>query len=287
MRELKNNRIQVTFAGENDYTAARFDWCGIIREVTLDGKFTFGSSEKPKQEPRTTLMGLGLCSEFGLEQPLGLDENLDYLMKIGVGEVVRNPDKTSKHTYIRKNPDLCPNIKSKFTDDTATFTLAQSSDNGYAYEYEKKIVIIDNTIEIYTTLKNVGEKFIDTKEYFHNFVNLNDMPVDENYVMTVNQIPENWEKAFVGEIEVEGKTFSFPEKVSHVFYARANETNSMTKWTLSHKNSNISMSETTDTPATRFATWGLGHVYSCELFTDVKIATGETYNNKRTFKFDC
>lgn len=285
MKKLCNERLELTFANENDYKAARFDHCGIIKSVVLDGKYSFMTNESVADDGLSQTRGIGLCSEFGLESALGFEEDLDIFMKIGVGEVYRNPDKNSAMMMLAKNPNTKPDIKSTFSADTATFNLSQKSDNGYAYDYAKKIALVGNSIEIYISLKNTGEKFIDTSEYFHNFVNLNGEEIDENYVATVDSIPNTWHDKPVGQLQIDKNSFTFPKKVNTVFYARAYNPNGMTSWTLTNKKTGLGMSEKSKNEVTRFAIWGVEHVFSCELFTDVKIAPGEIYTNKRTFSF--
>lgn len=285
MKILKNNRLQIEFNDENAYTAARFDHCGIIKQVTLDGKFNFCTTQTLDDDGFAHERGIGLCNEFGLESALGYEEKLNYFVKIGIGDVVRNPDKESKMKMLLKNPQLKPEIKSEYTENSATFTLEQASKNGYAYKYEKKVVLVENKIEFYTKLINTGERFIDTSEYYHNFVNLDNEPVDENYELKVDSIPSDWADLPMGQIKVNGDTFYFEEPVNEVFYVRAHQPNSMSKWTLKSKKTGLSMSETSQNKVVKFAIWGLDHVFSTELFTDVKLNQGETYENKRTLTF--
>lgn len=284
MKKLSNNRLNITFADKTDYQAARFDHCGIIKDIILDNKYSFATTEVLTDDELQNTRGIGLCNEFGLESALGFEENIDYFIKIGVGEVVNSNDASSNLMVKKDNSHT--DIHESFTSKSATFKLTQSSENGYAYEYEKKIVLVDNTIEIYTTLKNTGERFIDTAEYYHNFINLDNDKIDENYVLTVDSIPSNWHSEPVGQLKINENTFYFTEKVSEVFYARAYNPNGMSTWTLTNKKTGLSMSEHSENKVTKFAIWGLPHVYSSELFTDIKIATNETYTNKRTFSFN-
>lgn len=284
MKQLKNDRLCLSFAPQSAYIGARFDWCGIIEQVVLDDQYEF-CIRHLQDEQGSTQGGIGLCNEFGLDGPLGQDEELPYCMKIGVGEVVQNPNPTPGNDYILRDGKT-PDIQAVYTADTAIFTLTQTSDNGYGYHYVKKVSLDGNRVVFETTVKNIGQKRIDTKEYYHNFVHLNHLPVDAHYHLKADQMPETWVERDVGQLSINQADFGFPGDVDQVFYCRSDEPKSAHTWTLSHDEAGLSITEHCQNPAVRFAIWGLPHVFSCELFTQVSLAVGETYQNKRVMTFD-
>src|SRR5262249_29073743 len=57
------------------YRGPRFDWSGMVGEVTCDGRQFFGSLYPKNDDPRShDYNATGPADEFGMTSPLGYDE---------------------------------------------------------------------------------------------------------------------------------------------------------------------------------------------------------------------
>lgn len=133
---LSNERlsVEISYPGEK-YNGSRFDWCGFITQVTLDGKHTF--CVKESLDSRKGSGGCGLCGEFGIREPVGFDETPvgEYFPKIGVG-LLKRPD-MEDYDFFRKYEvkPLDFNVTNNKT--LAEFSAVMPIHNGYAYIYKK------------------------------------------------------------------------------------------------------------------------------------------------------
>ena len=118
---LKNDRLKITVSEPGTlYHRQRFDWCGVITEVVLDGKHSFLSKEPPFYGQITG--GHGLSSNFeaanGFEYgntPIG-----DYFPRIGVGRIIRH-DRSPFSMYHDYTIDPAPMHWHQPSDDCVVF----------------------------------------------------------------------------------------------------------------------------------------------------------------------
>src|SRR5688572_25534831 len=77
-------RVDIATPGSSTYAGSRFDWTGLITQVTLDGRHTFCGQEATDG---TGTGGIGLCNEFGIFEPVGYDDARvgDQFPKLGIG----------------------------------------------------------------------------------------------------------------------------------------------------------------------------------------------------------
>jgi hypothetical protein len=81
-----NNRLRVGIAEPGTVSrGSRFDRSGLITAVELDGAYRFCRPEDP--DPSRGTGGIGLCGEFGIEEPIDWDEAApgEHFPKLGVG----------------------------------------------------------------------------------------------------------------------------------------------------------------------------------------------------------
>lgn len=177
------------------YRGTRFDWAGVIPELTFKGHTYFGqwnSSNDPKLHDAI----MGPVEEFmvmGFEKtPVGAE-----FLKIGVGSLIKPDDK--KYSFVRnyeiKNPGKWTVKKGK---DQVVFIHDISNAGGYGYRYTKVVKLIKDkpVLVLEHSFKNTGTKAIETSTYNHNFFVIDGEPTNENMKLS-----------FPYEVSAEGSGF--------------------------------------------------------------------------------
>ncbi len=281
---LSNERlsVEISYPGEK-YNGSRFDWCGLITQVTLDGKHTF--CVKESLEPGKGSGGCGLCGEFGIREPVGFDETPvgEYFPKIGVG-LLKRPD-TEPYDFFRKY-EVKPVDFNVISDNTsADLSAVMPVHNGYGYIYKKSISLSQNKLKITYILENTGEKKISTTEYCHNFIGIDNNSIGSNYSL---KLPcDIHPEGVSGEIIVKDKEISWPDSFSGEFYSQFKDfdCSGNSTWELYDSKSGVSVKETDDFIPQKFALWGSKHVASPEAFANIDIEPGEKQTWLREYEF--
>jgi len=182
---LKTERLQakIPLPGEA-YTGSRYDWSGIVSQVTLDGKHTFLSFDNP-DETAVQTRGLGLIGIIETPDNLGYDDTpmVGRFPMLGVGLLKR----ADMGPFIYNRPhDVLPFQREwSITEDTAIFTTYPFLCNGYAVKQIKTISLIDDTLRITNSFENTGTRDITFTEANHNFFGFDEKPIDSSYLLTL------------------------------------------------------------------------------------------------------
>jgi len=282
---LSNSRLslEIAYPGEK-YKGSRFDWNGFITQVTLDGVHTFCVPES--LTPGAGSGGQGFCGEFGIENALGYEEaHVGHCFtKIGVGQL-RKPD-NQPYDFFR-NYEVLPSSGSvTAAAHKVLFCTNSARVDGYSCKYEKEIVLAGDAFHISYSLTNTGSKKIDTTEYCHNFVGINQRPVSGAYKL---KIPGRMtlEKTKGDILESEGEV-SWPEQQERQeFYCtfKDYDTQGDYSWELYNREAGVGVRETDDFPVFKFALWGSRHVISPETFIKLEVEPDATVTWKRSYEF--
>ncbi len=281
---LSNERlsVEISYPGEK-YNGSRFDWCGFITQVTLDGKHTF--CVKESLEPGKGSGGCGLCGEFGIREPVGFDETLvgEYFPKIGVG-LLKRPD-MEPYDFFRKY-EIKPVAFNVINDKTSVeLSAVMPIHNGYGYIYKKSVSLCQNRLKITYLLENTGEKKISTTEYCHNFIGVDNNSIGSSYSL---KLPCDIHPDDVsGEIIIKDKEISWPDSFSGEFYSQFKDFDcgGSSTWELYDSKSEAGVKETNDFIPQKFALWGAKHVASPEAFVNINIEPGEKQTWSREYEF--
>ena len=282
---LTSGRLEVEVAPAGTrYRGARFDWTAFVVQVVLDGRHRFCTSESLTSGVGSG--GIGLCNEFGLDQPLGFDQAApgEQFPKLGVGLLTR-PDRAGAD-LMRAYPIAPFAISEQVNGARVRWTVEPACCRGYAARLHKTLELDDDTLRIGYRLDNCGEEAIRTTEYNHNFINIDGNAIGPEYQLTTSaQVA-----MAAGAHDVLGRPdgFSWPQGVGS-FYARlqvpAQEQGF--SWTLTHQPSRTSVSERLDRQPLVLALWGLPHVVSPELFIAIDCHAGESREWQREYRFSC
>ncbi|AUG57455.1 hypothetical protein [Acetivibrio saccincola] len=282
--KLKNDRlkVEIDYPG-NSYNGSRFDWTGFITDVCLDDKYSFCTKES--LIPGKGSGGVGLCNEFGIHTPIGYDlaKPGEKFLKLGVGLLTR-PDE-SDYFFFDKYQVSPFEVVVKEEDDSITFILNHLDCNGYSAKMTKKLSIKDNTLTIDYQLENTGKKTIVTEEYCHNFISINENPIDKGYIL---RFPYNINIKEVPEVltfkDNEIKIIKNPKNDFHCIIEGYDSIDNH-YWELVFEPLKAGVREYSNFNVKSLALWGTTHVISPEVFIDVNIQPGKIQKWARKYEF--
>jgi len=213
MTSISNKRLTVEIVNpnvESIYRGPRFEWSGMVSQVTLDGKHTFCRAAS-QHDP--IVDGVGLAEEAS--EPLGFNEvGADgEFVKLGVG-VLRRVNR-EPYGFWKKYPVVdAPAFSVKTQKRSITHVQTVSGPRGWAYRYTKTVALHkdDPVLTISHGLENIGTKPIKTTQYNHNFLLFNAAPIGPDYSMTLGFDPVTAEGTdFRGIVELDGNTLLYPK----------------------------------------------------------------------------
>ncbi|MDR1438616.1 MAG: hypothetical protein LBJ10_00940 [Clostridiales bacterium] len=277
MIQLEDGGLSVLIDGVGEaYSGSRFDHCGIVTSLKLEGH-EFCGIESAEPGVLSGTGGLGLCGEFGIAEPIGFGEigPGEEFLKIGVGWLRKtNGEYSQAHPY----PIASPGEASCSRDGArgASFVFDSGVRNGYGARCEKTLLLEGGGLSVRYALRNIGEKNIRTTEYCHNFVCIDGLPVDPGYRLAT------------GFSRIDGDLaglLASGRQPYYALFAGGDLPGGFSGWTLSHRSLATALSEAVSFPVLRFAVWGTRSVLSAECFIDISLAPGESMEWQRRYSF--
>lgn len=302
------------------YAGTRFDWTGFITQITLTTpekiQHTFCVPESLEAGKGTG--GWGLCNEFGNDKPIGYYDIQpgESFPKMGIG-LLKRPDLSQYNFFYSYEIVKQFPIMIDVTENQAIFIVKPIDCRGNAARLTKRISVYENWLEIAYQLENVGSKLIDTNEYCHNFMGIDEHPLGPDYRLHLPYLIQHEYSIaasrpfllpllhkvipkFVQEkllkpmaapgnksVKISGADFLFPSTPKSPFYFRIQGFSKSDgyQWELSHLPSGIRLREYDDFPPSRVAVWGTTHVISAEIFVDITLQPGQVKKWTRKYEF--
>jgi hypothetical protein len=184
---LSNGVVRMTLylpdARRGFYRGARFDWSGMIARAEYRGHTFFGPFRTP-HDPEGTDHVVGPAEEFGMAMPLGYREARvgDPFLKIGVGllEKIEEPQYRFHYPYRMRKPGTW---QIRRGETWIEFEQAMALNGGWGYRYTKRVALVgkEPAFTIDHRLRNTGPRRLETDQYNHNFVVIDDVPIGVNY----------------------------------------------------------------------------------------------------------
>jgi len=273
------------------YRWTRFDWTGFIRQVTLDGRITFCTGEKADAADVRHL-GRGICNEFGIDRPVGYADCPvgGEFPKIGVGLLTRQSN--GPYHFSGYYPLEPARHECRITDSrAASFSSECRAPRGYDCRLSKTVSLEETRIVISYRLENIGSRDIQTSEYCHNFIALNDSPISPDYRL---ELPFDIREPGFGEtvnpggiVEIRASSFGWKGTPQAPFFfsniGRPEPASS--GWRLWNARLRAGVRECVTPAAAAMNLWGTTHVVSPELFVEINLGPGETMEWQRRFEF--
>lgn len=319
---LHSSRLAVEIAAPGSvYAGTRFDWTGFVTQVTLDGKHTFCMPES--LEPGQGTGGIGLCGEFGNEKAVGYADAQpgDLFPKLGIG-LLRRPN-TAEYNFFRpyeivqRFPIQVSAAEPVPTEPQAQFVADALDCRGYAAQLTKTVRVRENWLEIACQLANVGNRTIDTHEYYHNFMGIDQKPIGPEYrlrfpypiqladlsrafrhmappllrkLLPAPLLDRLLKRVVTGSssiLRIAGNDITLNGVPQKAFYCRPLGFFKAEgpQWELVYLPGGVGLREYDDFTPSRVAVWGTTHVISTEVFVDIHLQPGETARWTRRYEF--
>jgi hypothetical protein len=284
--EISNGLVHATVmlpdAKNGSYRATRFDWSGIISSLQFNGHEYFGQWYE-HHDPKTHDAITGPVEEFRTrDSGLGYEEAKSggTFVRIGIG-MVRKPDERAYqpfNTYEIVDPGRWTVRKHK---DRIEFTHQLKSSEGYAYIYRKAVRLAKGRPELLLehSLKNTGQKVIDTTEYNHNFFVIDHEVVGPDVDVKFAFVPVA-QRGFNSRAEILGREIRFPMELqghNGVFSELTGSTNTVKDYDFRVENlkSGAGVHITADRPLDKVNFWAISTVASVEPYLHFVIKPGE------------
>jgi hypothetical protein len=287
---LRSSRLTVEIAAPGSvYAGTRFDWTGFVTQVTLDGQHTFCMPES--LTPGQGSGGIGLCGEFGIDEPIGYQDASpgERFPKLGIG-VLKRPD-AERYNFFRAYEivQAFP-IQVATTGTQARFVVDPIDCRGYAVRLTKTLSVDGHGLEVSYRLDNVGRNPIKTNEYCHNFMGIDRQPIGPDYrlrfpyrveLQPLPQMPPQ------PVLSASGNDLALKDTPQQAFYCRPSGffQTGEPQWELLHLPSGVGLREVDDFAPMRVAVWGTAHVISAEVFVDIALSPGATQTWTRRYTF--
>jgi len=288
---LMHAELMLPDSQHGSYRGTRFDWSGIISSLQFGGHEYFGrwyEHHDPKIHDAIT----GPVEEFRTnDKGLGYDEAKvgATFVRIGVG-TVRKPDELAYRAY-----DTYEIVDpGKWTinrhNDRIEFTHRLTSEEGYAYVYRKTIHLVKGKPELLIkhSLKNTGQKVIETTQYNHNFFVIDHEVVGPEISIKFAFTPVPT-RGFNDRAEVRGKEIIFPRELqgkNGVFSELEGTKNDVKDYDFRIENlkTRAGVHITSDQPLERVNFWAISTVASAEPYIHLRIDPGK--QSQWTIRYD-
>jgi hypothetical protein len=288
---LMHAELMLPDSQHGSYRGTRFDWSGIISSLQFGGHEYFGrwyEHHDPKIHDAIT----GPVEEFRTnDKGLGYDEAKvgATFVRIGVG-TVRKPDELAYRAY-----DTYEIVDpGKWTinrhNDRIEFTHRLTSEDGYAYVYRKTIHLVKGKPELLIkhSLKNTGQKVIETTQYNHNFFVIDHEVVGPEISIKFAFTPVPT-RGFNDRAEVRGKEIIFPRDLqgkNGVFSELEGTKNDVKDYDFRIENlkTRAGVHITSDQPLERVNFWAISTVASAEPYIHLRIDPGK--QSQWTIRYD-
>lgn len=282
-------RLYLPDSKDGYYRGSRFDWSGVMPELTYQGHTYFGQWFA-KYDPTLHDAIMGPVEEF---TSVGYDEAKtgDRFLKIGIGMLTKLEE--SKYSFA--NPYLIANSgswKVKKKQDQILFTH-QLEDKEYSYEYIKSVRLLKDKPEMVLShsLKNTGKKSIETNVYNHNFFVIDQQPIGPDFVVTFPfKLTEEVEtKTPFGRLQDHDIQYDKTlENNDHLFFRSlkgfSDEAKDYDIKIENHK-TGAAVRITCDRPLSRVVFWSAPKTLCPEPYIRIKINPGETFEWKIFYQF--
>lgn len=291
--EISNRLIRAVImlpsAGHGSYQGTRFDWSGVVSSLKFAGHDYVARWHK-QDDPKINDAITGPAEEFLTS--LGYDQAKPggTFVRIGVG-ILRRPDEKAYQrfkTYDVVDPGQWAVQQGR---NWIRFTQKLTAENGYAYVYQKTLLLKRGKPELIIehSLKNAGEKTIETDEYSHNFFVIDHEAVGPGVVVRFSFVPKPASELQLGA-EVRGKTIVFARDIPKGKYVMT-ELDGFGRGLrnfnirIENQKSGAGVRISGNRPLTKVVFWAIPTVACPETYIHLRIRPGETAHWKTMFHF--
>jgi hypothetical protein len=273
------------------YRGTRFDWSGVVQNLEYQGHNYFGQwfeHYAPTLHDAIT----GPVEEFRSE-----DGGLGYkdakaggtFIKIGVGVLRKSNDSAYQFAYPYEIVRL-----GKWTvhsgRDRVEFTQKLTDASGYGYAYKKTVRLAKGKPELILehSLKNTGQRTIETSVYDHDFFVIDGQPTGPDFVVKFPFTPKATQDLKFAEIR--GKELVYLQELSKGQTAASylegyGKDASDNDIRVENRKTGAGVRETGDHPLSKLYFWSIRTTVCPEAYIDMKIEPGHESTWRVSYQF--
>ncbi len=301
MNTIQNERLSVAFRYDpQTLFSERFEAAGVVARVCLDGKYSFCEPEQ-RIAGRVTRNGVGLCGEYVWDELANEAKPGEVFPKLGVGLLTQRseggPYNMWRHYEVQPFP-----LSARFEKDRAVFVQEPILCLGVAARITKTVAVEGADLYTETTLENVGTRPLRLREYQHNFVSLNGMPVGPGYRLrlpmdgTIGEITDaaydvrDFHIRRSGYMKAEGDSIVWLKTMDgHGFHKVTLQKDLHPErgayWELTHDSLPLSVREGLSFCPQELVLWGVEHCVCTEAYIPLEVQPGQAFTWKRQWQF--
>lgn len=289
--QISNGEIHATiYLPDPDagyYRGARFDWSGVMPELSWNGHDYFGKwFERYDPEIHDAIMGpVEAFDPLGFEQA----EVGGHFTKIGIGLLERHESRD--YHFSRPYPIVDGGVwEIDAGVDRVSFTQALETGE-YPYWYNKVVRLENNRMVIEHKLINTGDRIIETSVYNHNFFMIDEDPIGPGYSVAFSFDLEADPSGLNGFAEIAGNRIIYKksmERGDQTFLGGVTGFGStFNDYSISIENerSGGGVQITGDRPLSRLNYWSMYRTLCPEPYIDVTVAPGQEFDWVIVYEF--
>ncbi len=203
------------------YRGSRFDWSGMVGEVTCGGH-TYYEDWLTPHDPVNPEHAVGPAVEFDMETPPGYDEAGvgEEFVKIGVGRLRRGRG----DYFFNDEYDIVDAGSWTVTRGVSWIRFQHDIDElrGWDYRYVKLLTVSGKSLAMDQTLRNTGTKACEISTYSHQFTSIDKQRIGPGYSLTYVFTPTLRQGTLDGKARLDGSvvTITSPIEASSALWAR-------------------------------------------------------------------
>lgn len=269
----------------------------MIDDLRVSGHSFFTSNRPAEHNPAGMDDVTGPAEEFDIDgmPTFGKAAKGEVFLKIGVGLLVKNTD-ASYYEFWRDYSVTNPGIRTvdmTKLPESITFThKAGMPDGSYSYAYTRTLSLsADGTLSIRRTLENTGREPISTVHYSNNFIAFDNLPVNENYTISLNfkpgpeqPVPADF-PVVIKDKEISFSSGNFVRPVYIRTLSSEHYTKDDNRFSVSHSNG-MKISGSTDAVLKTFRLYADSRLTAPELFTPIHVQPGDSFTWTGEYKFE-
>lgn len=295
--KLENERLHITFAESAFINTLRFDHTAVVTQVMLDGKYQFCTPEQILPGKRSS-QGIGLCGEFVIDTAKEAKAG-EWFFKPGVGLLKQMKDYQTYDIWNTYEVQHFSVTAESIDSQTVSFYQKGIPCNGYGMDIRKTFHLQDNQLILNIEVLNTGSKDFVLKEYQHNFIALDNLTVEQGYVLELpcdknilqienKTLRQGDEITLPSAVYVQDNEIYWKRNMDGRVLYHASENVRLTPpyyWILRHQESPVSVREETDFCPSRIDVWAVEHCISTELYHTLQLIPGASAHWQRTWIF--
>lgn len=271
------------------YRGTRFDWAGVIYDLTYKDHHYFGKWFD-RYEPTLHDAIMGPVDAF---DPIGYDsaETGETFLKIGVG-LLEKPEE-QKYTF-SKTYKLLDGGTWKSSKKRNSAKYVHEFRNGkYRYVYTKTLTLTEGKPELIIehTLRNNGSIALETNVFNHNFFVMDQQPTGPDFVVKFPFIPMGDPKGKPTAGVIEGQTIVYKDQINKGEYFAISplsgygETSGDYDLRVENTKTGMGVRIKGDRPIVKFVYWSAPATLCPEPYVHISVASGQETKWKIVYQF--